>query len=235
LTSKAQIYRILKVTKIPIKLWKTQMITEIYTHKKKLARIITGSAAIVLTLASTTRDSNNYESEYSYQFSTLPTSIEYFENLTPIELRNENEEAPPDILEVEQAPPPKQQEIEITTEPTPIPKAPKNTIEAPTPNPTTSELSPITGYYCQYVPGFPRGDGGGYCNITASGKVPQRGMAACGPKYPLGTAVNIQGYGTVVCEDRGHLAYNQVDIFFPTNAELYTAGFPLRAVVTIVR
>ena len=68
----------------------------------------------------------------------------------------------------------------------------------------------------------------------ASGRVVYVGAAACGSRWPLGTVLEIEGYGRVTCEDRGLLAANQVDLFFETNADLYGSEWPRRANVEIV-
>ena len=89
----------------------------------------------------------------------------------------------------------------------------------------------VTGYYCRQVQGYPIGDGGGYCGNMASGKVVYIGAAACGAKWQLGQKLEITGYGTVVCEDRGHLEFSQVDIYFETNQALYTSSISSRYMV----
>lgn len=98
----------------------------------------------------------------------------------------------------------------------------------------SGELSQITGYYCEQIPGFPVGDGGGYCGTTASGELAQLGTAACGEKWPLGTKLNIEGFGQVTCLDRGYLGWDQVDIFFPTNRDLAQSSKPDWAKVEVV-
>lgn len=97
-----------------------------------------------------------------------------------------------------------------------------------------SSLSPITGYYCQYIPGYFRGDGGGYCNLTAMGIQVAPGMAACGSNYPLGVYIDIESFGRYLCADRGLLSPNQIDIFFETNEQLEKSQKPDFARVTIV-
>ncbi len=89
----------------------------------------------------------------------------------------------------------------------------------------------VTGYYCRQVSGYPTGDGGGYCGNMASGKIAYVGAAACGAKWQLGQKLEIAGYGIVICEDRGHLEYTQVDIFFETNQALYTSTISSRYMV----
>ena len=112
------------------------------------------------------------------------------------------------------------------------PIAPK---PAHSPNVGEGEIVPITGYYCQQVPGYYIGDGGGYCGNTASGEPVRPGVAACGRKWPLGTKLFIEGYGQVVCLDRGHLGQNQIDVFFPTNKDLAESDLPSRAKVIEVK
>lgn len=87
-----------------------------------------------------------------------------------------------------------------------------------------SELGRVTGYYCSQVEGYPIWDGGGYCGGMSSGKTVYAGAAACGARWQLGQRLEISGYGTVVCEDRGYLEFSQVDIFFDTNQSLYSSG-----------
>lgn len=71
----------------------------------------------------------------------------------------------------------------------------------------------ITGYYCEYDYGF-FGDGGGFCGLMADGINTHDGAAACGPSYPLGSIFEIEGYGQVVCEDRGGgVGDNHIDVF----------------------
>ncbi len=86
----------------------------------------------------------------------------------------------------------------------------------------------VTGYYCRQVSGFPIWDGGGYCGNMSSGQAVYVGAAACGAKWQLGQKLEISGYGIVVCEDRGHLEFTQVDIFFETNESLYMSGISNR-------
>lgn len=130
----------------------------------------------------------------------------------------------------------------ITESPPPIPAKPISQTPvlqiaaAPSAStqPADGEVSRITGYYCQQVPGYYIGDGGGFCGRTASGEIVRPGVAACGYKWKLGTELHIEGYGEVVCLDRGHLAWNQVDVFFPTNKDLVESGKPEWARVTAV-
>lgn len=97
-------------------------------------------------------------------------------------------------------------------------------------------IAPITGYYCEQIPGYPVGDGGGWCGITASGAQVAPGMAACGYNWNMGDVLHIQGHGNVVCTDRGHLNPNQVDVFYQNNAGLYgdlaNGSLPTQAEVT---
>ena len=118
-----------------------------------------------------------------------------------------------------------------------------NPIIKPTPKPgaavdVNEGLSRITGYYCKRVEGYSIGDGGGYCGNTASGKPVEEGMAACGDKWPLGATLEIQAPNydrTVVCEDRGRLEPDQIDIYFPTNRDLVQSNHPSYAHVKAVR
>jgi len=86
----------------------------------------------------------------------------------------------------------------------------------------------VTGYYCRQVSGFPIWDGGGYCGNMSSGQAVYVGAAACGAKWQLGQKLEISGFGIVVCEDRGHLEFTQVDVFFETNESLYKSGISNR-------
>lgn len=122
-------------------------------------------------------------------------------------------------------------QLESSPTPTQVQQTARQQLET---NPATGDLSPITGYYCDQIPGYPVGDGGGYCGPTASGELPGPGIAACGEKWPLGTKLKVEGFGEVVCLDRGRLAQNQVDIFFPTNKDLAESGKPDWAEITEV-
>lgn len=117
-----------------------------------------------------------------------------------------------------------------TVRPQPMPRQ-----AAPAPSGGGSQVGLITGYYCEYVPGYPRGDGGGFCGTTRSGAPVAEGTAACGSNWPIGTTLRIEGYGTVVCTDTGNLSNNQVDIFFRTNERLHNAGIPFQSNVSIVK
>lgn len=78
----------------------------------------------------------------------------------------------------------------------------------------------ISGYYCEYDGGF-RGDGGGFCNTMSNGEKPYNGAAACGPSYPFGTVFYIEGYGNVVCKDRGGgISDSRIDVFSQTSSGL---------------
>lgn len=62
--------------------------------------------------------------------------------------------------------------------------------------------------------------------ITASGlKVKEKRTLACPPEFPFGTKVNIEGYGTFRCEDRGGaIKGNKFDIYMVTKAEAFKFG-----------
>jgi 3D (Asp-Asp-Asp) domain-containing protein len=78
----------------------------------------------------------------------------------------------------------------------------------------------ISGYYCEFDSGY-YGDGGGFCGAMSDGQIAHLGAAACGPSYPLGTKFEIDGYGLVVCEDRGSgIGDNDIDVFVPFSSEL---------------
>lgn len=96
-------------------------------------------------------------------------------------------------------------------------------------------LSPITGYYCRYIPGYIIGDWGGYCGLTKMGIPVEPGIAACGIEYPLGSYIEVEGFGRLFCADRGgELSPSQVDIFFETNEQLEKSNKPDFAKVKIV-
>ncbi len=62
--------------------------------------------------------------------------------------------------------------------------------------------------------------------ITASGvKVKENRTLACPPQFPFGTKIQIEGYGTYVCEDRGGaIKSNHVDIYMETKKEAFAFG-----------
>lgn len=62
--------------------------------------------------------------------------------------------------------------------------------------------------------------------ITASGmKVREKRTIACPPEFPFGAKIQIEGYGTYVCEDRGGaIKGNKIDIYVPTKAEAFQFG-----------
>jgi 3D (Asp-Asp-Asp) domain-containing protein len=62
--------------------------------------------------------------------------------------------------------------------------------------------------------------------ITASGiKVKERRTLACPPQYPFGTKINIEGRGTLICEDRGGaIKGNHFDIYVETKHEAFQFG-----------
>lgn len=62
--------------------------------------------------------------------------------------------------------------------------------------------------------------------ITASGvKVKEKITLACPPAYPFGTKVEIEGVGTLVCEDRGGaIKGNHFDIYVETKKEAFAFG-----------
>ena len=82
-----------------------------------------------------------------------------------------------------------------------------------------------TGYYCLFLPGYFRGDGGGYCGKMASGYLPFEGAAACGSYYPLYAWIWIYDLQRwVICLDRGNIGETQIDVFYQTNKELEESG-----------
>ncbi len=62
--------------------------------------------------------------------------------------------------------------------------------------------------------------------ITASGtKVQENKTLACPPQYKFGTLVQIDGYGTYICEDRGGaIKGNRFDIYMRTKNQAFTFG-----------
>jgi 3D (Asp-Asp-Asp) domain-containing protein len=62
--------------------------------------------------------------------------------------------------------------------------------------------------------------------ITASGKkVKENETLACPKSFPFGTKVNIEGYGTYICQDRGGaIKGNKVDIYMETKAQAFAFG-----------
>lgn len=68
--------------------------------------------------------------------------------------------------------------------------------------------------------------GGSGKGITSSGiKVQEKRTLACPPNFPFGAKINIEGYGTFVCEDRGGaIKGNKVDIYMQTKAEAFKFG-----------
>jgi 3D (Asp-Asp-Asp) domain-containing protein len=62
--------------------------------------------------------------------------------------------------------------------------------------------------------------------ITASGiKVKENRTLACPPNFPFGTKIQIEGVGTLVCEDRGGaIKGNHFDIYVETKKEAFAFG-----------
>lgn len=62
--------------------------------------------------------------------------------------------------------------------------------------------------------------------ITASGiKVKEKRTLACPPAFPFGTKIQIEGVGTLVCEDRGGaIKGNHFDIYVKTKKEAFAFG-----------
>ncbi len=62
--------------------------------------------------------------------------------------------------------------------------------------------------------------------ITASGiKVAVKRTIACPPTFPFGARLEIEGYGTFVCEDRGGaIKGNHIDIYVETKSEAFAFG-----------
>ncbi len=62
--------------------------------------------------------------------------------------------------------------------------------------------------------------------VTASGiKVAAKRTIACPPTFPFGAKLEIEGYGTFVCEDRGGaIKGNHIDIYVETKKEAFAFG-----------
>jgi 3D (Asp-Asp-Asp) domain-containing protein len=62
--------------------------------------------------------------------------------------------------------------------------------------------------------------------ITASGaKVREHETIACPKSFAFGTKVNIEGYGTYICQDRGGaIKGNKIDIYMETKAQAFAFG-----------
>lgn len=62
--------------------------------------------------------------------------------------------------------------------------------------------------------------------ITASGEqVRAKHTLACPPQYAFGTKINIDGYGTFTCKDRGGaIKDNHFDIYMETKSEAFAFG-----------
>jgi len=62
--------------------------------------------------------------------------------------------------------------------------------------------------------------------ITASGKkVKENETIACPKSFAFGTKVNIEGYGTYICQDRGGaIKGNKIDIYMKTKAQAFAFG-----------
>jgi 3D (Asp-Asp-Asp) domain-containing protein len=62
--------------------------------------------------------------------------------------------------------------------------------------------------------------------ITASGiKVQEKRTLACPPAYPFGAKINIEGFGTFTCEDRGGaIKGNRFDIYMQTKKQAFEFG-----------
>jgi 3D (Asp-Asp-Asp) domain-containing protein len=62
--------------------------------------------------------------------------------------------------------------------------------------------------------------------ITASGKkVKENETIACPKSFAFGTKINIEGYGTYICQDRGGaIKGNKIDIYMETKAQAFAFG-----------
>lgn len=67
---------------------------------------------------------------------------------------------------------------------------------------------------------------GNNLGVTSSGiKVQEKRTVACPPEFPFGAKINIEGYGTYICEDRGGaIKGNKIDIYVRTKAEAFAFG-----------
>lgn len=68
--------------------------------------------------------------------------------------------------------------------------------------------------------------GGNTTGKTASGIIVKaKRTIACPPAFPFGAKLEIEGYGTYVCEDRGGaIKGNHIDIYVETKAEAFAFG-----------
>jgi 3D (Asp-Asp-Asp) domain-containing protein len=63
------------------------------------------------------------------------------------------------------------------------------------------------------------------CGKSDGIKVKEKRTLACPPSYPFGTKVQIEGVGTLVCEDRGGaIKGNHFDIYVETKKEAFAFG-----------
>lgn len=71
-----------------------------------------------------------------------------------------------------------------------------------------------------------RNPGDKYYGVTASGTKATLGRTiACPPQYAFGTKINIEGFGTRVCEDRGGaIKGNHLDVYVSSEEEAYRLG-----------
>lgn len=84
----------------------------------------------------------------------------------------------------------------------------------------------ITGYAVDddFTPG----------EITASGRKVYPGItAACPDRFDLGAVLYIEDIGIRICEDRGSLVVNNIDIAFATPEEAITFGMQMKMVAVI--
>lgn len=181
-------------------------------------------ALVILMTGCNTHASGPYVAD----FAVIPSPVAQWESQSQNEIIGEGLTLTPTA----QAPTATPTTLAVT--PAPQPATESNQVQAASVGQSSGETSRITGYYCHQVEGFPLWDGGGYCGNMSSGRPVYVGAAACGAKWQLGTRLNIEGYGIVVCEDRGHLGFSQVDIFFESNQTLYQSYPPGYAVVNEV-
>jgi 3D (Asp-Asp-Asp) domain-containing protein len=60
---------------------------------------------------------------------------------------------------------------------------------------------------------------------TSSGIKVHKGTLACPSNFPFGAKLEIEGYGTFVCEDRGGaIKGNHIDIYMETKSEAFAFG-----------
>ena len=93
-----------------------------------------------------------------------------------------------------------------------------------------STIFKVTGY-CPY-----KIFTGKSSDVTASGKMPKANHTIAAPsKYPFGTRIVLDGYGTFYVEDRGGaIKNNRLDRYFDTHQEALNLGKKLVLLLSIL-